>query len=273
MEVERHANGIVTWSFGFAGPDLLAAVTTRAGGTSEGPYAGCNLGSHVGDEPARVAANREAVAEALAVGPLTIADQQHGRRVAVVRDELAGAGHDPSVPLDPRLVGVDALVTTVPEVALAILVADCAPVVLVDPVRRVLGVAHAGRRGTVLDVLGATIDAMGDLAGSAPADLLVGVGPCIGPSAYEIDGQALAEVRDAFGDELLTPSSAGRAWFDLGGAVLRRLHEAGVAPHRIERAAATTDSAPGDLFSDRAARPCGRFALVAALREPAGARR
>jgi YfiH family protein len=261
VRVDRHPNGVVTWSFDFAGPDLVAAVTTRAGGGSAGVYASCNLGGHVGDDPGHVAANRHLVAEALGVGRLTIADQQHGREVAIVDEGLAGAGHDPTVDLDPRLVGVDGLVTTVPGVGLAILVADCAPVVLVDPVRRAVAVVHVGRRGAVLDVVAAAVEALG----SDPAELVAGIGPCIGAAAYEIDGVALDEAREAFGDELLEPTSAGRARFDLRTAVVCRLTGAGIAGDRIEVMPATTDSSPDDLFSDRAARPCGRFALVAAL--------
>jgi copper oxidase (laccase) domain-containing protein len=170
-------------------------------------------------------------------------------------------------------VATDALVTLEPEVALAVLVAACAPVVLVDPGRRALAVAHAGRRGAVLDVLAATIDVLRTEAGSDPADLVAGVGPCIGRDAYEIDGTALAEVESAFGGAFLVPTAGGRAGFDLGAAVVHRLEQAGVRPDRIHTAGATTDAAPADLFSDRAARPCGRFALVAALRRPVPDRR
>jgi YfiH family protein len=267
VEERTHANGVVTRHFALAdGGDLVAAVTTRFGGSSTGPYATCNLGSHVGDDPDRVRGNRDAVAEALGLDRLTIAQQQHGRRVAVVGEELAGAGHEPTAP-DPRLDGVDALVTVTPGVALAVLAADCAPLVLVDPVRRVLGVAHAGRLGVVADVLAAVVQAMGELGGSPAQDLVVGIGPCIGATAYEIDGAALADVEAAFGGEFLLPTSAGRASFDLKGAVIARLEGAGVRRDRIEAAAATTDSDPL-LFSDRAARPCGRFGVVAALRGP-----
>jgi YfiH family protein len=273
VDVVRHPSGVVTWAFPFAGPDLLAAVTTRHGGSSEAAYASCNLGGHVGDDPARVRANRDAVAAALGVDALTIADQQHGRRVAVVDAGSAGSGHDPTTPPDPELAATDALVTLEPEVALAVLVADCAPVVLVDPGRRALAVAHAGRRGAVVDVLAATIDVLRTEAGSDPSALVAGVGPCIGRDAYEIDGTALAEVESAFGGAFLVPSGGGRACFDLRAAVVHRLEQAGVRPDRIHVAGTTTDRAPADLFSDRAARPCGRFALVAALRSgPVGRR-
>jgi YfiH family protein len=259
-----HPNGVVTWALDL-GPGVQAAITTRAGGCSEGAYASCNLGASVGDDPDRVRANRDAVAEALGLPALTIGHQVHGRAVAVVDRDLAGAGHDPSARLDPRLDGVDALVTREEGVALAILVADCAPVVLVDPVRRALAVAHCGRQGAVVDVPSAAVSALVDLAGSSPGDLRAAVGPCIGAAAYEIDGVALHEVRDAFAGAHLVPTAQGRACFDLRAAVVQRLVDAGVRAEHLEVVAASTDASP-DLYSHRAERPCGRFALVAALR-------
>jgi YfiH family protein len=259
----RYPNGVVTWAFDL-GPGARAEVTTRAGGTSEGVYATCNLGGHVGDDPARVLANRDAVAEAIGVPALTIADQQHGTAVAVVDRGLAGAGHDPGAPLDPALVGVDALATVEPGVAVAILVADCAPVVLHDPGRGALAVVHAGRRGTLLGIVEAAVRALRDLAGSVPSELRAGVGPCIGASAYELGGAALDEVRAAYDGRHLAPTRPGHAAFDLRAAVLEALEGAGVPRRATEVAEASTDAAP-ELFSDRAARPCGRFALVALL--------
>jgi copper oxidase (laccase) domain-containing protein len=124
----EHANGLVTWEFGFAGEDVLAAVTTRPGGVSTGPYAELNLGYHVGDEPNRVAENRRRVCEALRVDALTVCDQQHRDRVAIVDEALAGAGNDSADDAMRRLRATDGLVTNVPGVALTIMVADCAPV-------------------------------------------------------------------------------------------------------------------------------------------------
>jgi YfiH family protein len=265
---DPHPGGVVTWPLEL-GPGVQAAITTRAGGTSTGPYASCNLGDTVGDDPATVRANRDAVARALGVPALTIARQVHGREVALVGRELAGAGHDPTAPLDPRLDGVDAMVTTEPDVALAVLVADCAPVVLVDPVRRALAVVHCGRRGAVLDAPGAVVAALGEAAGSSPADLRAAVGPCIGAGAYEIDQVALEEVRAAFAGAHLAPTRPGRARFDLRSAVVQRLVDAGVRAEQIEVVPATTDACP-DLYSHRAERPCGRFALVASLRGAPG---
>jgi polyphenol oxidase len=266
MREQHHANGVRTWHFDLDGPDVLAAVTTRHGGHSAGPYGGLDLAFHVGDDADAVSANRALVCDALAVPALTVPDQRHGRAVAVVDAALAGAGHGSQADAEARLPATDALVTDVPGVALAILVADCAPLVLYDPERRALGVAHAGRRGVVLDVVGATVAALVERYGSAPADLLVGVGPCIAPTSYELGGPELADTLDALGDDLLTETRPGHACFDLPGAVARRLEQAGVAPGRIQEAGVDTRTGGADLFSHRAERPCGRFALVAALR-------
>jgi len=255
-----------TWHFAFDGPGVLAAVTTRHGGTSTGPYSGLNLAYHVGDDPARVADNRRLLGDALGVGDVTVPDQQHGRRVAVVDDALAGAGYPSDDDARRQLPATDALVTDRPGVSLGVLMADCGPVVLFDPARRVLGVVHSGRRGTVLDVVGAAVATMHDRFGSDPADLLAGVGPCIGGDHYEIGGPALAETVDALGDRFLAPSRPGHARFDLPGAIRWRLLQAGVPAEGVEMAGVDTFGATADLFSDRAARPCGRMLLVAALR-------
>lgn len=263
--IEReHPAGLVTCHFAsLDGTGAAAAVTTRAGGCSEGPFATLNLAYHVGDDPDRVAANRQLVCAALGVDRLTVADQQHGARVALVDHELAGAGHGSAEDARRRLPSTDAMVTDRPGVALAVVVGDCAPVVLVDPVRGAVGVAHAGRAGVVRDVLGATVAAMAAAFGSDPGDLVAGVGPCIGAERYEIAGQALAEVRTAFGDGLLTPTVDGRATFDLAGAVRQRLTAAGVQPTAVEAMDVDTGTATERFFSDRRQRPCGRFALVA----------
>ncbi len=266
MRRQDHPGGLCTWHFGLDGPGVLAAVTTRHGGTSTGPYRGLNLGYHVGDDPDRVADNRRLLCRAVGVDTVTVPDQRHGRRVAVVDDALAGAGYGSDEDARERLAATDALVTDRPGVALGVLMADCGPVVLLDPARRVLAVAHAGRRGTVLDVVGATVGVMVDLFGTDPADLRAGVGPCIGAASYEIGGAALGETEAALGDRFLTASRPGHARFDLPGAIRLRLAQAGVPDGQVEMAGADTCRNTADLFSDRADRPCGRMMLVAALR-------
>jgi purine-nucleoside/S-methyl-5'-thioadenosine phosphorylase / adenosine deaminase len=261
-----YASGLRTWHFDVDGSELVALTTTRHGGRSTGPYRGLNLAYHVDDDPDDVAANRDLLCDAIGFETLTVADQQHSRRVAVVDRSLAGAGYRSDADARARLPGTDALVTDQPGIALAVLVADCAPVVLFDPVCRVLGVAHVGRRGAVVDVVGATVDVMTRTFRTDPSDIRAGVGPCIGRDNYEIGGAVIDDVREALGDDLLEPSRSGHARFDLTAAVRRRLADAGAPDDHVDVAGVDTFASTADVFSDRAERPCGRFMLVAAMR-------
>jgi YfiH family protein len=248
---------------------VTAVVSTRHGGVSTGAYGSLNLGGHVGDDPGSVAENRRRLAAELGVDKLTIADQKHTARVAVVDASLAGRGHDDAADAAVAFPATDAMITNLPGVALATLVADCAPVILYDPVRRAIGVAHSGRAGTIKGVIPQTIKAMAATFGSSPDDLLVGIGPAIGAASYEIGAAEAAEVMTAFagpGTQLLTPTRPGHATFDLAAAIRRQLRASGVPDGHVHDLAIDTKTSTDDFFSDRAARPCGRFAAVAVLR-------
>jgi polyphenol oxidase len=141
---------VLTWpAFDGLGADVL--VTTRQGGVSAGDYAALNLSLSVGDDPAAVLENRRRVAAALGAGPgdFVYARQVHGGRAQVVTAADRGRG---AQRLEDAVADADALVTTQPGTALAILVADCVPIVLLDPVAGVLACVHAGWRGTVARV-------------------------------------------------------------------------------------------------------------------------
>jgi polyphenol oxidase len=250
--------------FPFDEDGVTAVVSTRHGGVSAGPYDSLNLGGHVGDDPDAVAENRRRLAKALGVDRLTFADQRHTDRVAVVTPELAGRGHGVGDAAE-AFPATDAMITNLPGAALAILVADCAPVVLFDPVRGAVGVAHSGRVGTLRGVVPKTVEAMTAAFGSAPDDLLIGIGPAIGAASYEIGATEASEVAAVFGPELLTPSRPGHDMFDLTAAIRRQLREAGVLPANVHDLATDTRTSTDDFFSDRAARPCGRFAAIARL--------
>jgi YfiH family protein len=233
---------------------------------STGCYDSLNLGDHVGDDHQAVLENRRRLAAALGVDQLTVADQQHTNRVAVIDRELAGRGHDGVPDSVTALPSTDAMITDLPGVALTILVADCSPVVFVDPVRRAIGVAHCGRAGLVLGVAAKTVEAMGAAFGSVPADLLVGIGPTIGAASYEIGDAQATEVTAAFGDaDLLTPTRPGHCTLDVVGGLRIQLRTAGVKDANVHDMAIDTRKSTDTFFSDRAARPCGRF-MVAAVR-------
>lgn len=247
-------------AFGFDGEGVRAVVTTRHGGVSTGVYAGLNLGAHVGDDPRAVLANRRTVAELLGADAITIADQQHTATVAVVGDAEAGRGMAGLAESQESFPATDALITDRPGVALGVLVADCAPVVLWDPVRRAAAVVHAGRQGVVRRVLAAALGRMSDAFGTDPADVVAGIGPCIGVQSYEV-GAADAAAVDEVVPGATRPGRPGHAYVDLRAAVRRQLADLGVA--RVESMDVDTRRSTDEFFSDRAQRPCGRFMAIA----------
>lgn len=251
---------------------VQAAVSTRHGGTSAGGYATLNLSFGVGDDPAAVLANRERVAAALGtgLGSFVFAQQVHGAGVHVVTAADRGRGARTAADAIP---GADALVTADPGTVLAILVADCVPIVLYDPAAHLLACVHAGWRGTVARAAAAAVGALRGL-GSRPEDLIAGIGPAIAPADFQVGPEVAAKVERAFGASagtLLRPDSDGRWRLDLWAANRLTLGEAGLASEHIHVAAVPTGPGPGQFYSHRAAAPCGRFALVARL-EPRGDR-
>ena len=258
---------VMTWDV--LDPTLVdAAVTTRDGGVSDGPYASLNLGFHVQDDPSRVLTNRERVAATMGttLDDFVFGNQVHRPAVTVVTDAHRGRGaREPATAIPDT----DALVTTTAGLVIAVMVADCVPLVLHDPIAGVLAVVHAGWRGTVLGVTTAAVEVMTGL-GAHPHDIRVGIGPAISPSSYQVGDDVRDAAAEQFGnrlDEVLHPDpTAPDKWlFDLFRSNQVQLEVAGVPASQIELPGQHTgDGTP--FFSDRAARPCGRFALVATLK-------
>jgi YfiH family protein len=251
-----------------------AVVTARSGGVSSGPYATLNLSLSVGDDPARVLENRRRLATAVGV-PLSdfvFARQVHGAGVRVVTRADRGSG---TLSLDDALDGVDTLITATPGVVLVILTADCVPIVLHDPVAGVLACVHAGWRGTAAGVTAAAVAAMQRLS-ARPSDVVAGIGPAIGADRYQVGPDVHEAVTRSFGPAAPgfirpDPSAPGHWLLDLPSANRHALRQAGVPDGRIHATDFPTGPGPGQFFSDRTARPCGRLALVAWLR-PGGER-
>ena len=246
-----------------------AIVTTRHGGVSAGGYATLNLSFAVGDEAANVRENRRRAAAALGADPahFVFAAQVHGSRAEVVSAADRGRG---TLAAGDAVGPADALVTATPGTVLAILVADCVPIVLYDPSAHVLGCVHAGWRGTVARTAQAALTAMCSL-GARPEDVVAGIGPSVAAGSYQVGEEVAGAARDAFGQQaqaLLRPAPAGGPgqWlFDLPAANRHVLRTAGVPDGQIHVAATPTGPGPGLFFSHRAERPCGRFALAARL--------
>jgi hypothetical protein len=222
------------------------AVTDRAGGVSAGPYASLNLGDHVGDDPDRVAANRTRVAAeiGLAPGDLRFMSQVHGPRVAQV-----GREHGQQPP------EADALVTDESGIALAVLVADCVPVLFAARRSDVIAVAHSGRRGVAAGVVPATVAAMQEL-GARPSRIVVRVGPAICGLCYEVPEAMQAEICSVV-PEARTTTRNGTPGLDLRAAVVAQLIKAGVETIEVE---SWCTAERDDLYSHRRDGVSGRFA-------------
>ena len=228
-----------------------AVITTRSGGVSRPPYDALNLGLHVGDLEDRVLTNRERLAATYGchLDDMVFLDQCHGTRVALVEHALSAT---------------DAAVTTTVGLPLVIQVADCTPIVLVDPVARVLGVAHAGWRGAVGGIGPATVEAM-VAKGAERARLHAWLGPGVDVSRYEV-GPEVMDAAITCGGATAVVEVSGSTHLDTGALNRIMLEAAGVPSDQITASELTT--ADRRLFSDRHARPCGRFAVVARLSSP-----
>ncbi len=259
--LQRHSlNGLVVYAFDSLeqSAKVVHAVSTRHGGVSPVPFDSLNLSNAVGDEPANVAANLAHLHDALGLdGAATVtANQAQADRIAVVDAALRGT----------RVAGVDALLTKEPGVPLLLRFADCVPILFLDTVHDVVGVAHAGWRGTVARVAAKTACRMFETFGTRPADLLACIGPSIGPCCYQVGEEVVRRVRTELEDaDALLIGRDGATFFDLWQANARQLQSLGV--DRIEVAGVCTADHTNDFFSWRAEQgKTGRFGAVLALK-------
>jgi YfiH family protein len=221
-----------------------AFITDRFGGVSHAPYDSLNLATHVGDQGEDVKENRRRVVTAIGLdgAHLITASQVHGTEVLDVddvRDDLVG----------------DGLVTSTPGLALAILVADCVPILLVDEASPRFAVVHAGWRGLAAGVVASALSHFDD-----PRAVHAVIGPCISMEGYQV-GPEVATHFLAYPDSVLADVE-DRSRLDLRRVTSCQLLERGVLDHNIAHSRQTTDGGE-HFYSDRAQRPCGRFALVA----------
>ncbi|MEL7976223.1 peptidoglycan editing factor PgeF [Isoptericola sp. F-RaC21] len=226
------------------GEGVVAGFTTRHGGVSPAPWSSLDLGTSTGDDPVRVRENRARLGEWVGA-PVAFAAQVHGDRVlGLGADELA----EWSSAEPPGAAGAaDAMVTAEPGLGLGVLVADCVPVVLADPVARVVAVAHAGRKGVAAGVVHRVVEQM--LArGARAAQLRAAVGPAVCGACYEVPAEMREEVA-AVVPEAWATTTAGTPGLDLPAGVVAQLAHHGVDAVRVDRCTLTDT----DLFSHRRA--------------------
>ncbi|MFD8919004.1 peptidoglycan editing factor PgeF [Streptomyces sp. NPDC059569] len=223
------------------------AFTDRWGGVSAAPYDQLNLGGAVGDDPGAVRTNRELAAKALALDPARVVwmNQVHGRDVAVVEGPWTSA----DIP------AVDAIVTPRSGLALAVLTADCVPLLLADPVAGVAAAAHAGRPGLVAGIVPAAVEAMITL-GAEPSRITARTGPAVCGRCYEVPARMRDEVA-AVVPEAHSETSWSTPAVDVVAGVHAQLDALGVRD-RQRSAVCTLES--DDHYSYRRDRTTGRLA-------------
>ena len=240
------------------GPAVVAGFTGRLAGVSGPPYDAGNLATHVGDDAGQVDANRAALAGAVGARRIAFMRQVHGSAVAVVGGDPAADGIEPEA--DTTEPQADALVTAEPGLALAVLVADCVPVLLADPEAGVVAAVHAGRKGVALDVVGRAVATMLTL-GAEPGRLRGVLGPSICGGCYPLGEPARSEVL-AVAPEAAATARTGEPSVDLRVGLLARLAALGVAAERV--GPCTAESARH--FSYRREPVTGRTAGLVMLR-------
>ena len=174
--------------------------STRLGGVSEGCYASLNLSFDRGDREEAVRENFRRIGEAMGVRceDMVLSRQTHITNVRVVTEDDRGKG----IVRERDYTDVDGLVTDVPGICLVTSYADCVPLYFVDPVKKVIGLSHSGWRGTVGKIGKKTVELMAERFGSKPGDILAAVGPSVCMDCYEVSGDVIERVKEAFAEPL-----------------------------------------------------------------------
>ncbi|MEN8257253.1 MAG: peptidoglycan editing factor PgeF [Thermodesulfobacteriota bacterium] len=230
-------------------PGLAHGCFNRHGGMSSEPYDSLNVSYGVGDDPENVRHNRSLIINALGCKTLVSCKQVHGDKVAVI-EEMQD---------DQELDGYDALITKQPGVALLIQQADCQAVLLHDPLNKVIANIHCGWRGSVANIIAATLARMAEAFQSDPSQISAAISPALGPCCAEFINYKKELPRDFHSFEV------AEKHFDFPAISAMQLQEAGILAKNIERANICT-RCNQDWFSFRRSRQTGRFCTVIGLR-------
>ena len=231
-------------------------VTTRNGGISSKNYESLNLSFKVGDLLENVIENRQRLIEVcnLSRAKVYFPDQCHTSRVGLVVENM----------VDTDLLETDALITNKKNLCIAILAADCVPILFFDPKAQAIGVAHSGWKGTVGRIAARTIELMVKKFGTDPVNLRAGIGPSISQQNYEVGEEVAGQFRTWFSDTpevFIENKVTGKVHIDLWEANRQLLLRCGVQPEHIEISGLCTYDNQDDFFSARRdGMQCGRFA-------------
>lgn len=253
-------NEIEAFTFeSFERAQVRHGIFTRRGGVSPEPWSSLNLGGTVGDARDNVIENRRRIFEYLGKPVESLFDvwQVHSTEIICTTSPRS---------LDQPHQKADAILTNSTEITLFMRFADCVPILFYDPVKRVAGIAHAGWKGTVEKIAAKTVVEMQKTFASVPKDILVGIGPSIGPHHYQVGDEVIGQVRQAFGSQSsqLLATIHGAVHLDLWAANAMQLE--GVGVKSIEVSSICTACDLERWFSHRGEHgKTGRFGALIAL--------
>jgi YfiH family protein len=239
--------------------ELTVGFTSRHGGVSQAPYATLNSGLHVNDVPEHVIRNRELIAEAVGqpFEAFTYAEQVHGNEVTIVSLQEKGMGR---ASRETAIQAKDGFITNEKGIVLCAQFADCVPIFFYDPVKRVAGLAHAGWKGSVLNISMATISLMTHTFGSQATDIRAAIGPSIRACCYEVDETVANRVTHVLMDikasseerqAVMVDKGNGKYMLNLQELNRKLLLQAGILSSHIEVSQLCTSCSTDLFFSHR----------------------
>lgn len=244
-------------------PAIQHYVATRHGGVSTGQFASLNISLGTADKRENILENRKRIAQALGIPEqqLVFPSQTHSTNVQHIYQDKINQGTDW---LDAHLTCTDALITNDRQICLSVISADCVPLLLFDPIQKAIGAVHAGWRGTVEKIARRTVQSMEVFFNTRPENLLVGIGPSIGPESYEVGPEVIEQFNIAFGTKeglVQRETADGKGYLNLWEANIRQLEDIGVLRANIEVAGLCTLTHADTFFSARSYQgKGGRFA-------------
>ena len=235
--------------------EIRHGIFTRMAGFSQAPYNGLNISESVGDAPDATRKNRLAVSGYFDGHELFFMHQVHGADIIFLDTDRETSPRDHKNPTG------DAAITNIPGKVLVVQVADCQPVLLYDPVRKVIAAVHSGWRGSLQNIIGKTIAAMADRFQCQPADIIAGIGPSLGPCCSEFIHYR-QEIPESFWKYRKNENH-----FDFWKLSCDQMQEAGVREDHIQISGLCTRCRHDLFFSYRRQKVTGRFAGAIALND------
>lgn len=248
-------------------PRMKHFISTRKGGFSQAPFDELNLALHVGDDKQNVINNRKALAKGVKMKPseLVYLRQTHSCRIKHVMTKHRGRG---ARKISSAIGGFDAMVTDSPGTCLIVQVADCVPVLLFDPKKKVIAAVHAGWKGTMKEISKKTVDKMKREFDCDPADIVAGIGPSVGPCCFEVKENVFHIANIIYSArEAVVIKRRNKTFVDLWQANRIQLVRAGIAENNIEIMGICTTCNADRFYSARKNKETGRFVAGIVLKK------